>query len=288
MMVWTDEPAAVGHMSASYGEEFRRTMLARNWRQTTHLLHTSGDANLQYGNRGIGILDWYTSIIFVLGLGIALARIGNIVHWPLLLVLFLNVLLGGVLAMDGVQYSRLAGIAVIIVVVPALWGRQLMVTGRAAFGRRATWPIAFALAAGVVLVGLENHRYTFDLHDDLSWSDAGPWQNSVQATIARNIRDWGAGNFTFVHSELPGEFWQRQYEFITADRMKMAFESGTNVDLAAAEGSETITFVVPPDDDSLMADLQSRFPGGREMPIEVEFHDPDDVARVYRITSTDR
>jgi 4-amino-4-deoxy-L-arabinose transferase-like glycosyltransferase len=286
MMVWTEEQAAVNHMRASYGEDFRRVMLARNWERTTRLLHLEGDSNLQYGNRGIGLMDWMTAVVFVLGLGVALAWLRHPAHWPLLLVLLLNVALGGVLAMDGVQYSRLAGIAVIMAVVPALWGRQLMESGRAALGRWAVVPIAAALIAGVLAVGLENHSYTFNRHDDVSWTDGSLRLDGVRATIARNTGEWGGGNFTFVQSDLPSDFGHQAYRLISSHQAKAEFDSVDVIDLSVVDEHNTVTFVIPPGAEEVLHQLEARFPGGRKVPIEIEFHDPNDVAWVYRISNS--
>jgi hypothetical protein len=111
---------------------------------------------------------------------------------------------------------------------------------------------------------------------------------SVRATLARNVRDWGDANFTFVHTDLPAEFWEHAYRLISGDRSMAPFDTAEQIDLSLADGFDTVTFVVPQENRWLLSQLEASFPGGRPVAIEVEFHDPEDVALAYRIDATSR
>ena len=284
MMVWTNDPVSVAHMRASFDGDFRREAVAQNWRRVSRLLQTTGDSNLQYGSQKIGAVDGLTAVVFVLGLGAALAWPTHPGHWSLLLVLTLTVVLGGLLVMDGVQYSRIAGLALITGVVPALWARQVICTAGSAFGRWAGVLAGTTMAAGLILIGIENFTYTFLRHDALHWSGGGMRHLSVETAIARNIRDWGAANTTWVHSSLPTGFHDQGYRLIADTRTKFTFEAVKEIDPGSAPGAESATIVIPPDAPELASALEERFPDGRWVPIEIEHHDPSDIALAYRLS----
>jgi len=284
MMVWTNDPVSVAHMRASFDGDFRREAVAQNWRRVSRLLQTTGDSNLQYGSQKFGAVDGLTAVVFVLGLGAALAWPTHPGHWSLLLVLMLTVVLGGLLVMDGVQYSRIAGLALITGVVPALWARQVICTAGSAFGRWAGFLAGATMAAGLIFIGTENFTYTFLRHDALHWSGGGMRHLSVETAIARNIRDWGAANTTWVHSSLPTGFHDQGYRLIADTRTKFTFEAVEEIDPGSAPGAESATIVIPPDAPELASALEERFPDGRWVPIEIEHHDPSDIALAYRLS----
>jgi len=229
------------------------------------------------------MVDSVTAVVLVLGFGVALASLTHVGHWPLLLVLALNVFLGAVFPMDGVQYSRIAGIAVIIVVLPALWGRQLVTTARATIGRAGPWLVGIILVVLLVVAGHANYHYTFIQFDQLNWSSAVPRTMTLRSVLAQNIRDWGDGNITYVHTSLPTQFWERTFQLVAGDRSMVAFDSVEALQMEAAEGFETITFAVATEAEELIPLLESRYPGGRTAEVRVRFHEPADVAWVYRI-----
>jgi 4-amino-4-deoxy-L-arabinose transferase-like glycosyltransferase len=284
MMVWTDDPVSVQHMRTNFDGDFRRAAIAQNWRRVSRLLQTTGDSNLQYGSQKIGAVDGLTAVVFMLGLGAALAWPTHPGHWSLLLVLTLTVVLGGLLVMDGVQYSRIAGLALITGVAPALWARQVVTHAGAAFGRWAGGFAGAILAAGVILIGAENFTYTFLRHDALHWSGGGMRHLSIETAIARNIRDWGNENTTWVHGSLPTGFHDQGYRLIADARTKIRFETVDEVDPDSVPGAASATVVIPPDAPELAAALEERFPGGRWVPIEIEHHDPSDIALAYRLS----
>ena len=284
MMVWSDDPVAVGHMRANFEGDFRRAAIAQNWRRVSRLLQTTGDSNVQYGSQKIGAVDGFTAVVFILGLGAALAWPNHSGHWSLLLVLTLTVVLGGLLVMDGVQYSRIAGLALISGILPALWARQVVATATTACGRWAGGLAGAALAAGLIIIGMENFNYTFIRHDALHWSGGGLRHISIETAIARNIRDWGADNTTWVHRSLPTDFHTQCYVLIANDRAKASFETVEEIDRGSPPDAETVAIVIPPGDPELAAAVEDRFPGGRWIPLEIEYHDPADIALVYRLS----
>jgi len=285
MMVWSDDPSSVAHLRANFGNDFRRAAIARNWERASRLLHTNGDSNLQYGSQRIGMVDGLTAIVFILGLGVALAWPFHPGHWTLMLVLVLNVVLGGLLVMDGVQYSRIAGMALVALIVPALWARQLVATTAVAAGRWAGGIAVAGLAAWVVFVGIENFNYTFVRHDEIHWSNGGMRRLSVETALVRNIRDWGEDNITYLHTSLPTDFRQQGYLLMAEGRTMRTFETADEIDLAPARDFDRVTIVLSPDSADLASTVEERFPGGDWMDVQIEFHDPDDIAMVYRIDS---
>jgi hypothetical protein len=270
-------------MRAGWGENFRRTLIRENWSRSTRLLHGEGDANLQYGNRGIGVVDGITAVAIILGLGVALGRLRRPAHWPLLLLITLNVALGAVLVMDGVQYSRIAGLALVIMVLPALWAGELVAAARSAYGLWAQRLAVVLLAAALIAAGAVNRRYTFSRHDALAWSGGGLRFGSVTATLARNVRDWGEGNITFLHTSIPVDPEHQSFRLVAGRRTVVGFDSATEPDPGAATGFSTATFVVAPDEERVIPLLEGRFPDGARPVIAIENHNPSDVALLYRI-----
>jgi hypothetical protein len=282
VMVWTQDPISVGHMRSEFEGDFRRAMVIRNVRRTAGLLHTTGDSNLQYANRGNGVVDGVTAVAFVLGVGVAVAWPTAAGSWPLLLLLALNLLLGAVFPMDGVQYSRIAGLALAIAVVPALWAGQMAKAATAAFGRIGGRLAGVALAGGLVLVAWVNLSFYFGAHDHHHWTIGRLRPVAVRAVLARNIRDWGTENITYVHTSLPTNFEDQAHRLIASDRAVVACESDEELDFLAASDFRWATIVVPADAREMWDRLASRYPFGEELALSIRFRDPSDVARAYR------
>jgi hypothetical protein len=201
----------------------------------------------------------------------------------LLLLLVLTFLLGGLFAIDGVQYSRIAGLAVMIMAFPALWARQVLSASRVAVQSWGAPLSGLLLAAAMIAIGLVNFRYTFKEHDRISWSEGPMRRTTVMTALTRNLRDWGERNFTFVHTSIDFDPNHRSVRFIAPDCTAAVFDSVEGLDLSLARGFDTITFAVAAASKKQIAELREAFPGGEDPEAAIEFHDPGDVAMLYRI-----
>jgi hypothetical protein len=175
-------------------------------------------------------------------------------------------------------------LALITGILPALWARQVVATAATACGRWAGGLAGAALAAGLIVIGMANFNYTFIRHDALHWSGGGLRHISIETAIARNIRDWGADNTTWVHSSLPTDFHTQCYVLIANDRTKASFETVDEIDPGSPPGAESVAIVIPPGDRELADAVGERFPDGRWIPLAIEHHDPADFAMVYRLS----
>ena len=97
------------------------------------------------------------------------------------------------------------------------------------------------------------------------------------------LLDWGEGNITFLHTSVQVDPGHQSFRLVAGTRTVVGFESAAEPDPSAVTGFTTATFVVAPDAEEMVALLEARFPDGTRPVIEIERHDPSDVALLYRI-----
>jgi len=257
-LVFTTDPDMVRHLSAGFGEHYLIPLMRNNLERATLLLNRTGDSNLQYGWVGGGMVDSWTAVAFVLGLGVLAARLRHFASWTLLLGLLLPWLIGAVLSTDAVQYSRIAGLGLLMMVPPALWGRELYQAGRAAAGTWGCTATAALLAVGLAITGTQNFRLYFHDHDRRLLQRL---PDMILAQVAMEARDAGADNVTFVFSQdMPVDFFHRSYLFLARNREVRRFD---DVDKVAVPPDRRATFLIPTEHAEIIDRLQDRFPGGR-------------------------
>ncbi len=287
MMVWSQEPDSVRHMSSQFGEHFRLGTVHRNLERTARLLYDAGDSHLQYGYEGFGIVDRSTAVILVLGAGVAVAQLTAVGIWPLLLLIVLDVALGGILTMDGVSSMRIAGLALVLPLLPALWAGQLEEGASRSLGRPGRWLAAGLLIVVVGLAGWENFRFYFRQYDHYNWTSAVPRADAERSVLARRIRDWGPHNETWVQAGLPSELHHQAFELIAVRRIVHVFDDAATIDVAPAAGVDGVTFVLPASDVGDLETLRARFPGGRLLEENIPFSDRRTFYAAYRVASSD-
>jgi 4-amino-4-deoxy-L-arabinose transferase-like glycosyltransferase len=282
-LVWSSDPGVIGHMGSQVGDDHVTGMMKRNLGTVRYLLHDSGDSNLQYGVVGLGMVDRYSAIALVLGTGVLLAQCCHFASWPLLFVIILNLSLGAVFTIDGVQYSRIAGLALVVVLVPTQWFRQLGIAASRTMGRAGRWLAVSLIVAAMVLIGLENFRIYFVRNDSFFWTSGSPRVSAEQAVLARHIRDWGSANITFVEKSLTPDYGHHAHQFISRNRRYLALDDLESINPASLDGLDTATFVVRREDERTLQELQVGYPGGSFIERPIPFYEPGTFFRANRV-----
>jgi 4-amino-4-deoxy-L-arabinose transferase-like glycosyltransferase len=271
-LVFTSNPVSIKHMREAAGDNYLLDTLWNNLGLSALLLDRTRDSNQQYGYAGAGMVDTVTAVGWVLGVGVAVARLPSFPYSWLLAGLFLNWLVGGVLSMDAVQYSRVAGLALLVVIPPAIWGRELLEAAKTAAGHRGMLAAAILLAVGLLLSGAENFRLYFQEHDQRSVQKRA---DVLLSLIATEARDEGLHNATFVLSrQMPTDFRHSSYQFVAHERYLAAFDDVATVAFPQGKAFSQVAFVIPPGETEILDRLQQRFPGGRVEQRYLQFGPP--------------
>jgi len=259
-VIFSGLPLTQQHLEKAHGEHYVRNAFLDNLRGALLVFSKTDDRALQYGFQQGGVMDDVTAAAFVLGLAVSLPRLGNHAYWPLLLGLFLNWFLGGVLTVDAPRYHRISAMAFLMYVIPALYGREIVQTARETFGRRGTVSASIVVATGLVAAAFLNFRLYFIQHDhrpDLV-------REARRTCLAIESRDAGPDCITFVQAGpfLPTVKHQAQL-LVAGDRRVEAFRDLSEVQIPSKGAYTRAMFLIGPEAKSIRTALQRRFPGGR-------------------------
>ncbi len=258
-MVFASDPDSVRHMKAGFGEDYLPALLKHNLGRALLLFSSTGDSNLQYGYQHGGMLDDLSAVLLAAGLGVGLAWRRRRQVWPVLIGLGLTWLLGAVLTMDAVQYSRVAGLMLLVCVPEAWLVAALVVAADLAGGRVARSFAVASLAVALAWVGWVNFDLYFVRHDRSS-----PVTEVQRTVIARDARDDGPSTVTFVSSaDLRTDFDHQTYAFLAADRRVEAFTDPEQVVVPPDGAYSRIVVVLGENETALRERLMRRFPGAR-------------------------
>jgi hypothetical protein len=258
-MVFASDPGSVRHMKAGFGEDYLPALLKHNLGRALQLFSSTGDSNLQYGYQQGGMLDDLSAVLLAAGLGVGLAWRRRRQVWPVLIGLGLTWLLGAVLTMDAVQYSRVAGLMLLVCVPQAWLVAALLAAADLAGGRVALRVAAAALAIALAWVGWVNFDLYFVRHDR-----ASPPAEVQRTVIARDARDDGPSTVTLVSSaDLQTDFDHQAYAFVAAGRRVEAFTDPEQVVVPPDGAYSRIVVVLGENETALRERLMRRFPGAR-------------------------
>jgi hypothetical protein len=219
-LVFTSDGAATELTQKRHQTDFILEEVERNLSRAVLLLNRTGDSNFQFGNAGRGMVDPITGAGIVLGLGVALARLSDHRYWSLLLGLLLIWLVGAVLSTHGVQYSRIAGLALLVLILPALWARDLLNAAERARGRLG-WAGAVALLAGLLVAAAWwNARIYFVEHDARYLRSRLPaWhRRALPSLVAREADADGPDTVVAVVSLRTIDLKYRSHVYLAGDR----------------------------------------------------------------------
>lgn len=255
-MVFSTEEESVRHMRSIHGDEYLPAVLATNLGRALKLFSTIGDSNSQYGWRGGGLLDRTSSALFLTGLGLGLGVVGRRQVWPILVGVAGVWLLGAVLTMDAVQYSRVAGLMLLVGVPQAWFAAALLTAAEHGFGRAGRRIAAAALVVGLAVVGAVNLHLYFVRHD----RDADRLE-VIRTVIARDARDDGPRTATVVSCrDLPCDLEHRTHQFLAADRQVSTIGDPDEVASMEGGGTSRTVIVVAHTDSALKDAILERFP----------------------------
>ena len=270
-IIFSKNPSAVAHMKATYGEDYLEAIFASNLKKALWVFHRTGDSSPNYGYRCGGLLDDFTASAFVLGLGIAVPRLLGYPYWPIMLGIFLTWFLGATLTIDSPGYCRLTPIAFFVYFVPMLWGREIYETAKEAFGWWGRTLTAVAIAAGLVLVAAVNLKLYFFEYDRDQRHDI----EMYRSTIARDARDDGASNVTYVlEGSFPTDLQHSAHRFVAGSSRIKAVRTVEGIKFPRERIFTTATFLVPNDANTLLRRLIDLYPQGRVETRDVAFREP--------------
>jgi len=255
-MIFTTDADSVRHMKACFGEDYLPAVLEHNLGRALQLFSTVGDSNLQYGYHCGGMLDHASAALLFAGLGVGLGWRRRAQVWPVLVGIALTWVLGAVLTLDAVQYSRVTGL-MLLVCIPQAWCVVALLAG----AERAGGVVARRAAVAVVLVGLAwvgwiNLDLYFVCHDR-----AAPLTAVQQTVIARDARDDGPSTETFISAAvLPTDLRHRTPVFLAAGRWIEAFTDPTRVAFPSDGRVRRLVVVLAASETELRSRLMARFP----------------------------
>jgi 4-amino-4-deoxy-L-arabinose transferase-like glycosyltransferase len=260
-MIFSSSPSTQKHLKGAYGEDFVWGAFRANLKRGLLLFSSSKDNALQYDYKQGGIMDDATAAALILGLAVGLVRLRSYAYWPLLLGIFMNWFLGGVLTVDAPKYHRVSAMAMVMYFAPALWGREIIQNAREAAGRKGTVAAGVLLAAGLVVVGMTNFRLYFIDFDHQSRHR----REALRSCVAIDSRDAGPSNITYVHwGPFPKDLRHQAQQLVGEGAHVEGFKNLEEVKLPADRGEfSTAMFLIEPGAKTLLDQLRERFPNGR-------------------------
>ncbi len=259
-LVFSKNESTIRHMKSCYGEDYVRNTLLANLKNSLLAFHRPKDSCLEYGCKVAGMLDSVTAALFVVGLGVALARPLNPRFGAVLLIVVLNWLMGGILAVPAPHFSRLSGMAFVFYTIPLFWCWELLQNAKETGKRWGTFLVGSVLTVGLVFVAYLNFRiYYIDFdHQQPSFNEA------FRSSIALDTRDQGPANVTYVLKDrFPTNFRHETQQFVGKSRQVFAFAQLDEVTFPQDSTLTSATFIIPVEDENLLAQLRQRFPNGR-------------------------
>ena len=227
-----------------------------------------GDRSPFYSS-SVPSFDLITSILFWLGLGLALTRLKRFQEIAILIWLGLALLLGGILTNDAPNAPRLL---IVIPVVFLLGGILLQQAGRllSLYPKKVK---VLALGLILALTGFLNFKiYFYDFVSDL------PPRNIEGDSIAREIKTAGSANDVFLLGQPHLSVKYGTIHFLAGDT---AADLAGSADIPAPNGRGLLVIALPDQVEDLEA-IEQRFPGGilrtqvnpRNDPIYAVYHVP--------------
>lgn len=187
-------PESRQHLAFGYGTDSLREILQIQFAKAFSVFHFTGDTSVQYGYQA-PMLDIVGGILFLAGLGTALARPSQPLYAIVLLWTFVPLVIGGALTIDTPFYPRLSGIVPFACLTVALGLRKTSESIAGLFAarqRRVTIAIASSILL-IVVLGLNATSY-FKHY-------ANTHRSSGLREIAEWIRDQGPGAETFMFDQ---------------------------------------------------------------------------------------
>ena len=178
-----------GWVDTPYPQENAVLTLLGQTSRVLPLFNYGGDTSGQYGYRG-AMLDFLSSVLFILGLGYSFARALRPRHFFLLIWFWATIIAGGILTLPAPFVPRLAGMLPVVALFAAVAGSATLDVLREAWAdKKATRAILGALVA--LTLGVVSF-----LNYDIYFNDYLPtvqgWAMREPATaIARYVRSLG-------------------------------------------------------------------------------------------------
>jgi len=279
-MVWTDDASSIRHMKSVHGEQYLANTIKFNAEKSALLFNSTADRNAQYGFRSGGILDTVTAPIFMVGLGVMLPKLLVFTHWPFILFIVLNVVLGSVMTLNPAEYGRLAGISFVMGIPTALWAREVYNSARGAAGKLGGIIAAVCLIAFLIAVAGKNFDLYFVKYD-LARGDAREAQIHL---IAEDVATRGPTNKTFVlKGEFPTDFNFQSHRFMAYKLPAQEFTTVEQVVFPPEENITSITVIVPLKRTDLIEALAQKYPSGITEVRHLSYRDPSDFYSVFTV-----
>ena len=195
-------------------------------------------------------LDMLTTILFVLGLGLAITRLPRFQEYTVLVWFGLGVFIGGVLTIDSPSAPRL------LIVIPAvvLLVGIILQRGAKLASAYPRWLKALILLAVLAAVAALNIKIYFgDFQQDL------PPGNLAADSIAREIRAASESHDVYLLGEPILYAKYGTIQFLAGDEVRDL----TNPEEVPVRPGQKLLFIVLPNHSEALADIRQRWPGGQ-------------------------
>jgi hypothetical protein len=279
-LIITQDPNSIRHMKNGYGEDYLNAIFKANLKRMTLLFNKTVDSSTQYGYKLGGFVDPISASLLVAGLAVALIRLPRFDTWPWMLGILIPWVFGGLLTMDAPQYPRLAGLVLIVGILPMLWLRELLGSLKGVAGRWGTGLGAVVVALLLTVIGWKNFDLYFRDYD----TQNRPLKDFEVALIIREMDRLGPGNITYVYEHyFRHNFLERQHLFVAGANRGEPFTQLDRVALPPRGDLRTATFILPPRENGLLRALLEKFPAGNIRTLEVPFRKQATILTAFEV-----
>jgi 4-amino-4-deoxy-L-arabinose transferase-like glycosyltransferase len=249
-----------GWVNTPYPPDSAALTILRQAARVLPLFNYGGDSSGQYGYRG-PMLDFVTSILFVLGLGYCFARLRRPRHLFLLVWFWATMIVGGVLTLPAPFLPRLAGMLPMLSISAAVTISASLGVFEHAWGQRNATRAALAGLVAITLgvVTFLNYDTYFNkyIHTIQGWAMREP-----ATAIARYVNSLGESYDVFLLGEPKLYVRHGTIRFIARGMRGTDVLAPSHYIPLQAGGENNVVYVLLPSHLHHLSSLQQYYPKG--------------------------
>jgi hypothetical protein len=249
-----------GWVDTPYPPDSAPLTVLRQAARVLPLFNYGGDSSGQYGYRG-PMLDFVTSILFVLGLGYSFARLRRPRHLFLLIWFWATMMVGGVLTLPAPFLPRLAGMLPVLSILAAVTISATLGVFEHAWGQRkatrAALGVLVALTLGVVTFLNYDTYFNKYIHTIQGWAMREP-----ATAIARYVNTLGDSYDVYLLGEPKLYVRHGTIRFIARDMRGTDVLAPSQYIPLQAGGENNVVYVLLPSHLHHLSSLQQYYPKG--------------------------
>jgi 4-amino-4-deoxy-L-arabinose transferase-like glycosyltransferase len=249
-----------GWVNTPYPPDSSALTILRQAARVLPLFNYGGDSSGQYGYRG-PMLDFITSILFVLGLGYSFARVHRPHHLFLLIWFWATMIVGGVLTLPAPFLPRLAGMLPVLSIFAAATVSAILGVFEHAWGQRkatrATLAGLVALTLGVVAFLNYDAYFNKYIHTIQGWAMREP-----ATAIARYVNSLGENYEVYLLGAPKLYVRHGTIRFIARNMRGTDVLSPSQYIPLQTGGENNVVYVLLPSHLHHLSDLQQYYPKG--------------------------